>query len=374
MPLAHDADTALAGHRLDARSARVRYPLALAGAGLAAATTGRFGPINRASAATTFSLALDWYPNSNHAGIYVAQTQGAFERAGLAPKIYVPADPTTVLQTVGAGRDDFGISYQTDVLLARAQGVPVVSVAAVIQQPLLVLMASRAENITRPRDLKGKSIGAAGTPSDDAILGTILAADGVSLDEVNVVNVGYDLVPALTSGKVDAVTGVFWNHEVLIAQRNGFAANVIRVEDWGVPNYYELVLVASEDTVANRTDLVRALVDTLGLGYEAAAKDPLSALPALEAASPDLDAGLEAEALPISAPTWVNAAGQFGVQTSRRWDDYAAWMTKNGLLPGDQDVAKAWFQGVNNVRPLPATPAGATPAGATPAGTATPVR
>ena len=364
----HHRDTSRSERRLDARSARLRYPLALAGASLAAATMGRVGPSRRASAATSFSLALDWYPNSNHAGIYVAQAQGAFEKAGLAPKIYTPADPTTVLQTVGAGRDDFGISYQTDVLLARAQGVPVVSVAAVIQQPLLVLMASRAENITRPRDLKGKSIGAAGTPSDDAILGTILAADGVTLDEVNVVNVGYDLVPALTAGKVDAVTGVFWNHEVLIAQRNGFPANVIRVEDWGVPSYYELVLVASEATVANRADLVHALVDTLGTGYEAAAKDPLSALPALKAASPDLDADLEAEALPISAPTWVNGAGQFGVQTPDRWASYAAWMATNGLLPGDLDVAKAWYQGVSSVRPLPATP------GATPAGTATPVR
>src|SRR3954467_2211335 len=84
----------------------------------------------------TVSVALDWYPNANHAGLYLAQERGYYAEGGLAPDFYTPSDPTKVLQTVGAGRDDFGISYQTDILLARAAGVPVVSVLALVQAPL----------------------------------------------------------------------------------------------------------------------------------------------------------------------------------------------------------------------------------------------
>ena len=87
------------------------------------------------------SIALDWYPNANHAGLYLAQERGYFTDAGLEVELYTPSDPTVVLQTVGAGRDDFGISYQTDVLLARAEAVPVVSVAALVQHPLMGVMA-----------------------------------------------------------------------------------------------------------------------------------------------------------------------------------------------------------------------------------------
>ena len=87
------------------------------------------------------TLALDWYPNSNHLGLFIAQEKGYFEEEGLDVNLYTPVDPSTVLLTVGSGADDFGISYQPDVLLARAQGVPVVSVAAIVQHPLNSVMA-----------------------------------------------------------------------------------------------------------------------------------------------------------------------------------------------------------------------------------------
>lgn len=349
---------------MDARSARVRLPLAFLGAAVAGSALPAMAlPTTARAAQTSVSLALDWYPNSNHAGIFLAEAQGLYQRAGVVPKIYTPADPTTVLQTVGAGRDDFGISYQAEVLLARAQGVPVVSVAAVIQQPLLVMMALRSSGITRPRDFRGKSVGISGLASDDALLSTVLGADGLTLDDVRIVNVGYDLVPALITGKVDVVTGTYWNHETLIAEREGYPVNVIKVEEWGVPSYYELVLVASEETVANRADVVRTLVDTIGLGYAAAKVDPNAALEALKGASQDLDVSLESEALPMTLPLCFDAAGQWGVQDGQRWADYAGWMAAKGLIPADLDPARAWFQGVSEV--LPATP-DATPALATP--------
>ena len=343
--------------RIDARTARLRVPLALAGAGLLGLGAARFGT-SAAQEPTSVTLALDWYPNANHAGIYLAQARDLFAPVGLAPEIYTPADPTTVLQTVGAGRDDFGISYQTEVLLARAQGVPVVSVAAVVQVPLLVMMTLTERGIVRPSDLRGKSIGSSGLASDEAFLSTILAADGVSLDEVEIVNVGYDLLPAIASGRVDAVTGVYWNHETLIADREGYDVSLLRFEDWGVPPFYELVLVASEETVARRPEVVAALVSAMGAGYVAAAADPAAALAALAAASPDLDVEIETEAVPLSAPTWLDGNGRFGVQTAERWDAFGGWLADNGLIPADLDIAAAWYPGA--VSPATGTPV-ATP-------------
>ena len=333
----------LIDHQLDARSARLRGPLALAAAGLLGSTAGDRRAA--AQAVTSDSLALDWYPNANHAGIYLAEARGLFAAAGVTPKIYTPADPTTTLQTVGAGRDDFGISYQTEVLLARAQAVPVVSVAAIVQVPLLVMMTLTERGITRPANLKGRSVGISGVASDDALLSTILGADGLTLDDVEIVNVGYDLLPAIASGRVDAVTGVYWNHETLIADREGYDVSLIRFEDWGVPPFYELVLVASETTVAQRPETVRALVGAMGAGYLAAAADPDAALTALAVASPDLDTEIEAEAIPLSAPTWTDANGRFGVQTAERWDAFGGWLAGNGLIPADLDIDAAWYPG-----------------------------
>src|SRR5680860_1356343 len=190
----------------------VRAAAAIA-AGLAAA------PLTRAAHAqdlTNVTLALDWYPNANHAGIYLARDRGYFTDAGLNVEIVVPSDPTTVLQTVGAGRDTFGISYHSEVLFARAQDVPVVSVAALVQHPLNCLMMLAESEIERPSDLVGKTVGTAGLPSDDAYLKTMLEEDGASLDDVEIVNVGFDLLPAVLSGSVDAVIGTYWTHETIL--------------------------------------------------------------------------------------------------------------------------------------------------------------
>lgn len=330
--------------RLDARRARLLLPL-VAG-GLALAATGRTAPAPvHAQEPAAVTLALDWYPNANHAGIYLAAARGAFAAEGVAPEIYTPADPATVLQTVGAGKDDFGISYQTEVLLARAQGVPVVSVAAVVQVPLLTVLTLTERGIARPADLRGRSVGIAGLASDEALLGTMLASDGLSIADVELVNVGYDLLPALVAGRVDAVTGVYWNHETLIAERDGFDVAELRFEDWGVPPFYELVLVASERTVAERPEVVAALVRAMATGYTAAAADPTAALDALAAASPDLDVAIESEAVPLSASTWLDAAGRFGTQTTERWDAFGQWLVAGGLVPADLDIAAAWYPG-----------------------------
>ncbi len=309
---------------------------------------------------TKVTVALDWYPNANHAGLYLAQARGYFAAEGLDVELYTPADPTTVLQTVGAGKDTFGISYQTDLLLQRAAGVPVVSVAALVQHPLVAVMATQAQGITRPKDLVGKTVGYPGIPSQEAFLATMLETDGARLEDVNLVNVGYDLVPAAISGRTAAVMGAYWTHETILAEREGYPVNVLRVEEWGVPDYYELVLTASEETVAERSETVTAFLRAAQRGYTEAAAEQEAALDALAAASPDLDRAVETQGLELLAPVWTDDVPAFGTQTPARWDAYAAWMVQRGLIPADLDVSRAY---TTDLLPLPAaTPTASPPA------------
>ena len=296
---------------------------------------------------TSVTLALDWYPNANHAGIYMARERGNFEQAGLDVEIFTPADPTTVLQTVGAGRDTFGITYHFDVLQARSQDVPVVSVAALVQHPLNSLMVLEESDIMSPADLAGKTVAIAGVPSDEAYLETILRHNGLSLDDVEVVNVGFDLMPAVMSGRADAAIGVYWTHETILAEREGTPVRYFRIEEQGVPDYYELVLVAGEDTIAEQQETVTAFLGALRQGYHDALDDLDTALELLLAESPDLVEEVEREGLGLLAPLWTDdGTVPFGTQTPERWEAYATWAVAAGLLPEDTDWEAAFRDGL----------------------------
>ena len=296
----------------------------------------------RAQELEPISVALDWYPNANHAGLFLAQERGYYAAEGLAPEFTTPSDPTTVLQTVGAGRDAFGISYQTDLLLARAAGVPVVSVLALVQRPLQGIMVLADSGIARPADLAGKTVGFPGIPSQEAFLATMLERDGATIEDVELVNIGFDLIPGLVSGRVDASLGAFWTHEPILAAQEGYPTEMLKVDDWGVPPYYELVIAASEETVAERPELVTRFLRATRRGYEEAIADPAAAIAALQAASPDLDVPVEEEGIALLIPVWTEGGVPFGTQTAARWEDYAAWMAERGLIPADLDVAAAW--------------------------------
>ena len=321
-----------------------RRQFAVAGAATTAAIAlgGSLRPI-AAQELTPVTLALDWYPNANHAGIFMARDRGYFTEAGLDVTISVPSDPTTVLQTVGAGRDTFGISYQSEVLFARGQNIPIVSVAALVQHPLNSLMVLADSDIETPADLAGKTIANSGLPADEAFIHTMLADVGLTIDDVTMVNVGYDLMPAVLSGRADAVIGVYWTHETILAEREGSPVRYFRVEEWGVPDYYELVLVAGEGTIADQPDTVTAMLGALQRGYEAAIADPQAAIDGLVAESPDLVPDVELEGLDLLIPLWTdNGTIPFGLQTEERWTSYGEWLKAEGLLAEDIDITGAW--------------------------------
>ncbi len=291
---------------------------------------------------TKVRLALDWIPWSNHSGLYIAQDRGDFAEEGLDVEIYVPNDPATTLMSVGAGEDDFGLSYQSEVLIAGRAGVPITSIAALVQHPLNSIMSLQSSGIKRPADLKGKIVGAYGVPSDAPLLETMLKADGLKLEEVDLVNVGFDLVPALISKKVDAIIGAYWVAESISAENQGFPVHVIKMEDWGVPDFYEIVLVTSQKNASESKKLVQSFITAISKGYQDALDDPQEAINVLSRLVPETDEDTERQGITLLTPYWLDERKIFGWQSAEKWESFAKWMVSNDLLLGPDDSQSNW--------------------------------
>ena len=281
------------------------------------------------------SIVLDWIPNSDHGGLYVAMRDGIFRRHGIDASAHVPSDTSAQIRLVAAGSADFGISYETDLLAARAHGVPVQSVMCIMQHPLNTVMSLRSSGIGRPRQLAGRSIGMAGSPSDVPLVSAMMAHDGSSIRRARMVNVGYNLLPALLARRVDAVIGVYWTWEAIQAQQRGFPVNIMRVERWGVPNYCELVLVAAERTIRTRPGYVRDVVHSMQEGYQLAESHPSLAWSALRTADATFGEArnhqLLLRSLALLSPV-IRDAPTIGHQDAGQWQRYAAWLARNKLI------------------------------------------
>src|SRR4051812_9663128 len=162
---------------------------------------------------TPVSLTLDFYPNPDHAGIYMAEKLGYFDDAGLDVSIQTPSDPAAPTKLVAAGQTDIAVSYEPEVILAHEAGLGVVSIGALVDRPLTSLIWLKKSGIKGIADLRGKTIGTAGIPYQEAYLKTILARAQLTPDDVKTVNVGFGLLPTLVGGSSDAILGGFSNVE-----------------------------------------------------------------------------------------------------------------------------------------------------------------
>jgi putative hydroxymethylpyrimidine transport system substrate-binding protein len=284
-------------------------------------------------------LMLDYFPNADHAGIYAAQAGGQFEQAGLDVAIRQPPDPAAPIKQLAAGRVDLAISYEPEVLRARDQGLPVVSVAAIVQKPLTSIISLPEAKIRGPADLEGKTVGTAGIDYQSAYLRTILLEAGVPPRTVKERNVAFSLTPALLTGRVDAVLGAFWNYEGTELRLKGKRPRIIRMEEAGVPTYNELVLVANERSLERNAETIRAFIGALFRGTRALREEPDGAIDGLLEANPDLDPELQRAVLKVTLPLFFPPRGRpFGWQDPEQWDAFSAWMKDNRLLERPPDA------------------------------------
>ena len=298
---------------------------------------------------TEVKLALDWYPNANHIGLYIAEENGYFEEENLKVEIYTPSDPTTVLQTVASGADDFGMNYQPELLQARSKGVPVVSVLGMVQHPLNSVMALKSSGNESPKDLKGKKVGYPGIAWNEDALNTMLQSDGLNgLDDIELVNVGWDLGSSLISEKVDAIIGAYFTHESILLENEGHPVNVMRMEEWGVPDYYELVMVTSEDYLSENPEVVERFVRAVSKGYADAISDPQSGVDVLKKYFPEIDENIDRPGADLLQELWKGKGGKFGTQEEVKWASFTEWMQKKGIINKDVDPNDAFTDRYSN--------------------------
>ena len=280
------------------------------------------------------SLALDFYVNPDHAGIYTALDRGYFDEAGLEVDPQVPSDPSAPIRQVAAGRADLAVSYEPEVLLAQDQGLPVKAVAALVPRPLTSLISLPEAQIDGVADLRGKTIATAGIPYQTDYLQAILERAGLSLEDVSQKDVGLNLLPAVLSGSADAMLGGFSNIEGVDLAQRGLNPRVVPVDRLGIPTYDELVLVASTDRIADDPEPIRRFIAALERGTRAALDDPAGATEAILDAGDGLEPKLTRAEIDRTLPLLLpRAAGEpYGYMDPQEWERFAGFFADRGLI------------------------------------------
>ncbi|MGE4560809.1 MAG: ABC transporter substrate-binding protein [Desulfobulbus sp.] len=230
---------------------------------LLCATLFHIAPVH---AGEKLTVLLDWFVNPDHAPLYVALEKGFFKDRGLEVELIAPSNPNDPPKLVAAGKADIAVSYQYQHQMQVDQGLPLVRIATLIATPLNSLVVLDNGKINSIKDLKGKTIGYSVGGFETLLLKVMLEREGVRLEDVKLVNVNFSLSPSLFTGQADAVIGAFRNFELnqmAIEKRPGRA---FLVEEYGVPPYDELILVANSKAVGDPR--LRRFVDAVEQGVQ----------------------------------------------------------------------------------------------------------
>ena len=314
----------------------IALAVALLALALGLAACGEKSEDTTGAATEPLSLTLDFYPNPDHAGIYMAKKLGYFREAGLDISIQTPSDPAAPIKLLAAGQTDLAISYEPEVMLAHEQGLGVVAVDAVVDRPLTSLIWLKKSGIAGVAGLRGKTIATAGIPYQDAYLKTILARAKLTPAEVNAVNVGYGLLPALVGGRAQAMLGGFSNVEGVDLRLRGEHPVVTPVDKLGVPTYDELVLVARRERLEEDPQAIRLFLGALARGTAAAIENPEATTKALLEANPNLDPKLTRAEVAATLPV----LSRRGSMNPAAWKAFIAWMQRNNLISGSPTTAE----------------------------------
>jgi len=282
---------------------------------------------------TPVTIMLDWVPNTNHTGIFVAEAKGYFKEEGLDVSIIQPGEVYPEAAVVG-GAADFGISFQEQVTLARADGIPLVSIAAVLQHNTSGFASLAEINVTDPADFEGLRYGSFGSPFEVPTLKVLMECAGGDFEKLEIVNTGYADPLALMSERKTDLGWIFYGWQAFQAEQQDIEINVVMMKDWFdcIPDYYTPIVITSEDTISSRSEIVRAVVGALSRGYEFAIRNPDDAADILIAEVPELDPELVKASQNWISQYYQADATRWGEQKESVWQGYADWMVENGIL------------------------------------------
>ncbi|WP_170447265.1 ABC transporter substrate-binding protein [Ruegeria arenilitoris] len=280
------------------------------------------------------TVLLDWFVNPDHGPIIVAQEKGYFAEQGLEVEIVPPADPSAPPRLVAAGQADLAVSYQPQLHLQIHEGLPLKRVGTLVATPLNCLLVLEDGPIKTLADLKGKKIGFSVAGVEEAILTAMLNAHGVSLDDIEMINVNFSLSPSLMTGQVDAVIGAFRNFELNQMDIEGVPGRCFYIEEEGVPPYDELIYVANPETMDK--DMIARFLAATEKATQYIVNNPEKSWEIFAATSPELQDELNARA-------WVDTLPRFALRPAGfdagRYARFEAFLKDSGMIDSINPVS-----------------------------------
>jgi len=281
------------------------------------------------------TVLLDWFINPDHGPIIVAQEKGYFSEQDLEVEIIAPADPSDPPKLVAAGHADLAISYQPQLHLQIHEGLPLKRVGTLVATPLNCLLALADGPIKTPADLAGKKVGFSVGGVEEAVLGSILRHHGLSLDDIELINVNWSLSPSLMSGQVDAVIGAYRNFELNQMEIEGVEGKCFFVEEEGLPSYDELIYVANPVTMDK--DMIARFLAATEKATQYIVNHPQDSWEIFSGTSAELQDELNAKA-------WVDTVPRFALRPTAmdqgRYAAFEAFLYEAGLIPSKNPVSK----------------------------------
>lgn len=284
-----------------------------------------------------FTIVLDWYPNAIHAFLYEAIEKGYYEEEGLNVKIEFPSNTNDAISLTAAGKADLGMYYQHDIIMARTnEDIPIKAIGSVSQKSLNVVLSLKELGITSPADLEGKKIGYAGTVLSETFVKQMVEFSGKSMDDVDMIDVGFDLMSSMTTKNVDATIGCMVNHELPQLKEEGFDMNSFAPTDYGVPQYYELVLVTGEKQLKNDSEKLKKFLRASKKGFADMKANPKEALNILleyqnEENFP-LSRTVEEQSMECLLPAMETDTASFLTQEEAIWQDNIDWLYEQKVI------------------------------------------
>ena len=281
------------------------------------------------------TVLLDWFINPDHGPIIIAQERGYFAEQDLMVEVIAPADPSAPPKMVAAGQADLAISYQPQLHLQIHEGLPLKRVGTLVATPLNCLLALADGPIKTPADLAGKKVGFSVGGVEEAVLGSILRHHGLSLDDIELINVNWSLSPSLMSGQVDAVIGAYRNFELNQMEIEGVEGKCFFVEEEGLPSYDELIYVANPVTMDK--DMIARFLAATEKATQYIVNHPQDSWEIFSGTSAELQDELNAKA-------WVDTVPRFALRPTAmdqgRYAAFEAFLYEAGLIPSQNPVSK----------------------------------
>lgn len=288
-----------------------------------------------AAAQDQMTLVLDWFVNPDHGPIIVAEEQGYFADENLSVEVVAPADPADPPKMAAAGRANLAISYQPQLHLQVAEGLPLVRVGTLIASPLNCLLVLEDGPVQSVADLKGKKVGFSVSGVEEVMLTAILSNHGLTIDDIELVNVNWSLSPALMSGQVDAVIGAYRNFELNQMEIEGIEGRCFYVEEEGLPAYDELIYVANPETMD--ADVIRRFLAATEKATQYIVNHPEESWEIFAATSAELDDELNAKA-------WTDTITRFALRPAAldagRYRRFEQFLADGGLIDETRPVSE----------------------------------